>query len=549
MRNRVTLTILFFTFLFFRTANGQIEKPINEINLDFGITNNDTYSFLLIEESRHSSLRRELLEKALRYSPDLPATYFMIACDRFGLSPEGIFDALDHSMEGIKVYNRNFLWRLNLWNLIIRSFVISFFASIFIYFIIRFPAFAGLIMHEIRENRRKFLLLFLPLLFSIFGLLPLLASLVSLHGLYIWKRDRLVIYLSFVILLFFSLSPSLLRIFHVPSHLKAVTAVNESRDNKYGLLKLKGRNDLPSSFAYALALKREGLYGESIEYYKGLMEKYQLPEVYINRGNALYAAGDLEGAIESYSRSLSMKPLTAAYYNLSQVYREMLDFKRGEEYFEAAARLDSVSLRRYTTISDRNPNRFVVDVRLPDIHIFKQLVGENGPIIKITSLTFVTSIAILSFFIIERVLKSRARKCRRCGSIYCNRCSRMITWKDMCSRCYGFLVRMDQMYSKERLANLISLYHGKARKRTIAKILSYLLPGAGQIYSGKIIEGFLLSWASIFALVVIVLSRVMTDGIYPFHHNWLLPPLMLIIIIVYVISILHIRREIQKGWL
>lgn len=524
-------------------------QRLKESRLDRGLTNYDTFSSLLMERARKSSGRKDLLDYARLYSPDLPATYFETASDRFNFSLRGIFESLDYMRAGIKAYERNFLWRFNLWGLIVRSFLISFILSVLIMFLFRFPSESGLIMHEIREDRRKTFLIFLPLVFSVFGLIPFLTSMTALYGLYFKKRDRIAIYISFVMLLFLSLSPVLFRIFPIPSYIKAVTSVNEGRDNRYGLSSLKGRKDLPSSFAYALALKREGYYQESIEVYRRLIERFRIPEVYINLGNALYASGDPSGAIDSYNRSISIRPLAAAYYNLSQVYREMLDFKRGEEYFEEAARLDSDSVRRYASLSGRSPNRFVVDVKLPDSYITEWIISERDGLIRVTFISIVTVLGITSFFIIDRGLRYRAKKCRRCGAVYCSRCTRSITWKDMCLRCYNSFIRMDQMYSKERVMNLLSLYQSRARRRMLARTLSFLLPGAGQIYSGRILEGFLLCWVFIFALTVIVLSRLMTGGIYPYHHDWLLPPSLFIIVIAYGISIFHIRRGIQKGWL
>lgn len=521
---------------------------LRESRLDRGLTNNDAYSYILIEKSSKSSEGKNMLEQAILESPDLPAPYFKIASDRLDLSFKGIFEALDFIRKGIKAYERNFLWRFNLFGLIVRSFFISFVLSLFMMFIIRFPSEAGLLMHEINEDRKKAFLLFFPLIFSAFGLLPFLASMVILYGLYLKGKDRIAVYIFFSMILVFSLSPGMLSVFSNPSYLKAVVDVNEGRDNRYALLTLNGRNDLASSFAYALALKREG-YQESIDRYKRIAERYRIPEIYINLGNALYASGDPEGAIEYYNRSLSIRPLAAAYYNLSQVYREMLDFKKGEEYFDEAARLDPENLRRYTSMSSRNPNRFVVDVKLPDSLIWNQILSERGGLIRVTLITVVTVIAILSFFFVDRILKNRAKRCRRCGSIYCNKCFRMVSWRDMCSRCYQSIVRMDQMYSKERIANILYLYQNRARRRIVTKVLSFILPGAGEIYSGRVLEGFLLCWAFIFALITIILSRVVTGGIYPFHHDWLLIPLIFIIIVLYVFSIIHIRRGIQRGWL
>lgn len=551
-KNQFFYVILFGCFFYLLSAGLSLAEDSrfpNEERLDHGLTNNDAYSFLLMEESGAASERKALLEQARMHSPDLPAPYFKIASDRLGLSLKGVFESLNYIRMGIRAYERNFLWRSNLWGLLTKGILYSFLLTVLLMMVIRFPSQTGLMMHEIKEDRKKVFLLFLPIVFSIFGILPLLVSLLSLYGLYLKERQRAVIYFSFLVLLFLSLSPGIFRIFSIPSHLKAAVLVNEGRDNKYGLLRLKGMRDLPSSFAYALALKREGYYRESIDIYKGLSERYRLAEIYVNLGNSLYASGDPDGAIEYYNKSLSIRPLAAAYFNLSQVYREKLDFKRGEEYFEEAARLDSESLRQYTLLSGKNPNRFVVDVRLPDSYIWDQMISERGGLIRVTSIFLVTLGAVSSFFILDRILKNRARRCRRCGSIYCSKCSRMVTWRDMCSSCYRSLIRMDQMYSRERVANLLLMYEDRARRRMIARLLSSIIPGAGQVYSGRVIEGFLLSWFFIFALISLILSRVMTEGIYPFHHSWLVFPLIFVIILLYGISIVHIRRGVQRGWL
>jgi len=529
-------------------TNSLSYADLYESRLDRGLLNNDAYSFLLIEEYKKRD-DKDLLEKARRYSPDLPATYFYIAYDRLDLSAKGIFDSIDYMRQGLKAYGRNFLWRFNLSGLVVKGAIISFFLSILLLIIIRLPSEGKLIIHEAGEDRKKGIILLLPLFFSFSGFLPMFASMLSIIGFYLRKKDRIVIYLSFLIILSFSAMPGIGRIFSIPSYLKAVVMVNEGRDNSYGLLRLKERKDLPSSFAYALALKREGFYHESIDIYRRLAERHRLPQIFINLGNALYAIQDIEGARTAYMSSLSIKPLSAAFYNLSQVHRLMLDFKKGDEYFEEAARLDPEGLRRFTSISGMNPNRFVIDEKLPDPIIWEHILSERDGLIQITLTTILTAMVILSFFVLDRMLKNRAKRCSRCGSIFCNKCSRTITWKNMCSRCYSSLIRMDQMYSKDRIANLLLVYEGRAKRRSIARILSMLIPGGGQIYSGKILEGFFMSWASIFSLITIILSRLSSSGIYPFRHGWILPPALLLIIVLYALSIIHIRREIQKGWL
>jgi hypothetical protein len=108
---------------------------------------------------------------------------------------------------------------------------------------------------------------------------------------------------------------------------------------------------------------------------------------------------------------------------------------------------------------------------------------------------------------------------------------------------------MDEMDSKERIARLLSIHESQTRRRKRARILSYVFPGAGQVYSGKILPGLLLVWLFSFSLVLCVMNNLPMVGILPFSHAWMTPLAVMLMGFTYLFSILHMGRGIHKGWL
>jgi len=56
-------------------------------------------------------------------------------------------------------------------------------------------------------------------------------------------------------------------------------------------------------------------------------------------------------------------------------------------------------------------------------------------------------------------------------------------------------------------------------------------------------------WPFLFSLVMLIMNNVSLTGLYPFTHIWVTPLMLVLIVLTYAGSVLHIRRRIQKGWL
>jgi tetratricopeptide (TPR) repeat protein len=535
------------------TAFCSADEDLFEARLNRGLFNTDPYAHLLIEKARTETMHtKEYLFSAQKFSPDLPAVYFAFAEQGLPRTLHEAWERIDYFFQGIEAYSRNFWWLFNLEGLLFLSIITSCVLSLCVIVAMRFPMEYGLLSHDIREDRRKALLLAVPLFLSFFGFFLFAVGALFVFGLYFRPRERILVYCALLSLL---LWPPLAKFAHPflspPSpELRGTVAVNEGRDNSYALLTLAGSKDFAPAFSYALAAKREGRYAEAISRYKALLGKQHDALVYTNMGNAYYAANDPDAAKEAYRQAISIEPRAAANYNLSQVLRATLDFPRGSEYFLAAARLDREAVSRFASVAGSNPNRFVADELLPMSDFWESAKKESSVPVSAYVIPFVSGLIMIpAFLFLSRRLREGSRRCKRCGEVFCSACAGSRTWGGMCARCYKFFVRVDELDSRERISRLMSLHQRQTRRRRTAKILSSVIPGTGQIYAGRLTAGLLLLWPFLFSLTVPVMSRYAFVGLSPFEQNWVMFVALVPALFSYLFSISHIRKGIQRGWL
>ncbi|TAL28907.1 MAG: tetratricopeptide repeat protein [Nitrospirae bacterium] len=535
----------------------EIPQDIYEARLDSGLKNTEPYSYILIKKAQADPAHaKQLLTEAIRYSPNLPAAYFEMARISFSFSPDGIFAGLNYVIEGIRAYKRNFWWLVSIAGLSFISLISSFIVVLLAITGIRFFTDSPLLSHDIMEDKKKALLILSLIPLSLAGPLFFIAGAIFLSGLYFSKVDKAVVYAS---ILFLLLSPFFLGIINTflstaSPELRAAVAVNESRDNKHAISVLKDKNDFVSLFSYGLALKREGRYEEAIAVYKNILSVSPDSQVYVNLGNCYYAVNDASAAMDSYKKSLEIKPLVTAYYNLSLLSREKLDFPKGEEYFIEATKLNREAVSSFAANSKRNPNRLVVDETLPLSILWKYAAGSSQKLIKISwlnsALTALTAIVLLIlFYIIDARVKNRAYRCKRCNTILCGKCGKEQLWGQMCAQCYKSLVKFDGIDSRVRVAKLLEVQELQAKKRNMVRMLSFTLPGIAHIYAGKILTGSLFLWPFLFLLTLILLNPFFHTGLSLFSHVWLTVPATALMVLLFLISGIVVRRRLSRGWL
>lgn len=554
MRKSILVIFLFLLFIPFSSPG----KDLYEEQLNRGIRNSEPYAYLLIKESGTKKDRAVILREALKHAPDLPATYFELAKNSFDFSPKGLFEAVDYLLRGIAAYKRNFWWSFMMGSSLLVSLILSFLVSVLLVILIRLPRDLPLFTHDIRETKSKIFLL-LVLIPSVFGPLYLLGGLLFIVSLYQKKRDKLVLYFYIIFLL---ISPWIFRtvsiIFNAPAsgELRAVVQVNEAKDNGYAITVLAGGDNPVEVFSYALALKREGKYHEAIDVYSKLVASKPSPRAYNNLANCYVAINNMEMAKDLYRKSLEGKRLPAALYNLSQVYRETLDFEKGDEYFLSAQNLDREAVSQFRTTFGRNPNRFVIDERLPVSDIWSYSGGKATKTytmgLSAIPPLFIPVMGILVailYSVLSRHFKTWAYRCSKCEKILCTKCEKHILWGRMCLQCYRSLVKLDELDAKERIARLLTVYERQKKRRDIIKIISHILPGAGLIYAGNILFGFFFLWIFLFSLFILITNSLFVVEMSNFSHLWLSLGSIFLMVIVYLSSNSVTKRRIARGWL
>lgn len=542
-------------------------SDVYDTQLNSGIRNSEAYSRLLIRQAHDN--RQEavaLLKKALAASPDLPLVYFELSMHSFSPSVTGILDSFDYLIQGIDAYGRNFWWSLTLIGSIFFAFVLSFLLAAVILAFIRLVPDMPLLIHDIQESPRRAGFFAAVVALSAISPLLLVAGVLILLGIYMKRSDKAVVYAYLVFLVCSPLvfkTASQIAQASSSGALKAIVQVNESRGNTYAASVLRNSSDIPSVFSYALAVKRQGLYSDAIPLFKSLLARWPDPRVYVDLGNSyigLYNFDEskkdaLEEAARYYSQSIGIRPLSSAYYNLSQVSREMLDFPKGDEYFAAALSINRTAVAEYRSISGRTPNRIVADETLSRKE-FRRYIRERFTSVftfgmSLLPLSTISALAlglIVVFYLLNSRLRQKAYRCRKCGAILCDKCEKGIMWGQMCPQCFSSLVKLDEMDARERVARILAIYEQQRKRRARIRLLSFTLPGVSFIFGGRVLSGFLFLWPFLFLALLPVTNRVCVPDSNLVSHGFFSWSALFGAAVIFIVSNIITRKRLVRGW-
>ncbi len=541
MAKRLLETLLLL-FLGPALAHGE---DVLQRRLDEGLRNYEAYSYVLLKEARQAPVAEagQLLRRAVEASPDVPALHFALSGWNLRHLPGGLFEWMQPFIEGFRAYKRGWWWCLSLAGLLLSSLLAATLFTVAMVVLVRLPQELPLLKHEVEEDRRKLLLL-LPLLLALpFGAGPFLLSLLVVLGLYFRGASRALLPLALLVLLLWPLLTGAVAVLLGASspQLRATVAVNEGRDNTLALQALRGRQDFASLFSLALALKRRGRLQEALELYqKAWQKRPQEHRVLTNQANCYFLMGQLQRAKELYELSLSIRPTAAAYYNLGQLYRERLEFSRGDELFRQASQLDRERVSAFTARASRQPNRFLMDEHLGprDFLSFLRLPslppGAWGS--PLLALLLGASLGAM------RRRRFKALRCSRCQKVLCPRCERNLQWGHMCGDCYRSLVKMESVEPRERVNRLLMIHERQNRQRTILRLLSFAPPGVAHLYAGHLLSGTVALWVFSFLVLLMLLNPLLETGLGGLSHNWLSPLLLPVALALYLTGALRARR-------
>jgi len=543
--------LLFLTQLFFAQIVGA-ELPAKE-----ALITPETYSYLLLEEAgkRSGTESIKFIEEAIRVSPNDPAAYFELFNKTISLHPQKFFHSLNYLFKGIAAYSKSFWWFFNLTGILSGALLTALILMTIIIALTRLPLDIPLMAHEIQENTRTsvYLLVLVP---SLFGPYYFLASLCFLSFLHLKGKARYAGYLLLLVLMLAPLPTAYLNSYFSASsspEIKAAVAVNEGRSNVYAIETLKDKQEIPLKFSYALALQKEGRIRAAAEEYRQLISLKKDARFYINLGNCYAVMNLLDKAKKMYETSLTIKHFPSAYYNLSMLAREKLDFAAGDKYFQQASDMDFDRIAQFRELRSDTRTLAFMGEELSTKELLSFAVGQGLKDVNIFSLNGPLVLMAFSFLLIAILFLSggstaMATRCQKCGKLYCAACERRMPRVGMCTECFRSMISFESNPA-ERVDTIVKTHNYLKKRRRMLNILSFTVPGITLLYGSRVFSGIFFSFMFLFFASALILSELFTFNIYPYSHNWLTFVLVLLMILSYLSGNLYTLGRLKKGWL
>jgi tetratricopeptide (TPR) repeat protein len=437
-----------------------------------------------------------------------------------------VFRSGDYVLEGFKAYGRNFRWTVSLAGLSYVSLLLSLVMALAVVCLVRFPLALALLAHDINERKAKILLPLVALPLAALGPMGFITACLFLTGFSLKKGGKTLVYVAGILML---LSPLLTLFANTyfsagAPEMRAIAAVSEERDSAYALQGLAGSEKRDERFSYALALKRTGRAREAVDIFSRLAGEEPGADVYTN------------------------------LYNLSQVYRDELNYPVGDKYYDEALAEDRALVTGFTPRAGKTPNRLVVDMTFGWGKLWSLISEYRRDIVSLYPVSpYIASAAaalfLLLFSVTDKGMKNRAFRCSRCGRVSCPKCNRGKRIKgDVCIACYAKQASKGES-PRTRVARMLAETERKNRLMARMRLLSFAPPGIAHLYAGRVFSGFLYVWLFVFALVMIIANPLFSTGMGPFSHSWLTPALGLFLIALYAVSTVRINRRLAQGWL
>ena len=245
----------------------------------------------------------------------------------------------------------------------------------------------------------------------------------------------------------------------------------------------------------------------ALRLYKEINEIEQISEVALNTGNIFYILNDYVMAQSFYEKALELNPQSGmAYFNLAQLTIEKMLFSEDISlYFDKAKEYNPKLMDLYQNLPASSNINFVISAPLPKkymLQTFTRILNkeqakeqlsymgiqvEQLPQIAIFSIVFILIVNLV------RIRMDQAYRCKRCGKIYCMKCSSKFFAEDLCTSCHQVFNIKKGIHPKVRIEKLIRIDRNKRTNLIWARILTVLSLGGGYTHYGAAGKGFVLT--------------------------------------------------------
>jgi tetratricopeptide (TPR) repeat protein len=322
----------------------------------------------------------------------------------------------------------------------------------------------------------------------------------------------------------------------------------------------------PEEALYAFALGTQARRGGDLELAQQELTRAAVLRprqawILTNLGNVYFARDDFDLARQSYEGAAAANPSAVEpHYNLAQVYTKQLLFTEATREQAKASGLAFDRVRDFSRWSAPQLNRTVMDASAPIEELWtlaRRHSAENGlaalegnrwlsfvaslqPRAPFT-LVFVPALFLL-FAAIGQVVGRRlaTMPCSNCQRVVCRRCVHRMQQRAFCEDCFR---SVKDLKSTEFTRLLLGKRDQRsARRRTLGQaVLTYLLPGAGQMLRGAALSGVVAILVMVAAAMLLIANGALVPSldVLPIPGSgWIKRiPLLILFLLTYAITV------------
>jgi tetratricopeptide (TPR) repeat protein len=253
---------------------------------------------------------------------------------------------------------------------------------------------------------------------------------------------------------------------------------------------------------------------------KALAKKPGMARALINLGNAHFAAGRLDKAIECYRQAIgSEDKYASAHYNLgfSLLKKNPLSTE-GNNEVEKSKVMNRPRIEAHEGIfSPIIANRCMLDEEISNGELWARLLAPSDARKRlnawiwrwlVTGLSLENSyilpagfLALCFAFLVLGTLFPFSKACEECGKAVCARCQKEASGQRLCSQCYFVYRKREGLDPQTILQKEREILSRKMRRKVITRAVSFILLGSGHIAVRDTIKGSLMLLSFICLLV------------------------------------------------
>ena len=524
-----------------------------------------------------SSQGDSLVEAALKISPDFPPIYTFISRKGWSEQPWNLFENISNTLKAWKMNVNDFWYFLSFLQLLFSTFLISalLFTGVFIMLILlrSSPSLAHYSWEWSGKKISGFnqwgfvLLLFLFPLFWDLNIFWILLFWISIAWFFSGRAEKWVMasgVTTLIILLYTGPFWGVLFTAEKDKNLQVMTDfikgewISQDRIFKDNLDQLPW----PMQFTAASIKKREGSCDEAVSLYQQLLRKAsrnEKPLILNNLGNCYFYQERLDNAIRTYQSAIQEFPsFVAPYYNLSQTYRERLDFEKGKEFYQKALEQDEQRVSYFSFLTTLGNQYQVIDQTFGMNEMWKYVMGQRGESVSDMVWRFMVGefnknqvvftlfvwLILMTFLVFKGPQLKTTQKCQFCSVTICKKCQRHLMDHTACRKCWNDLKWKPVTYFARTSKK------GGSEGAGIPLFLGgFILPGSAPIFLHQAAKGAFWLFIFLFFLVFFILKQtgvfMVSDGINLIQGTGSLIPWFFGLTIFWILLFIDLKRDLK----